>query len=1164
MLGKLTKGDLLRLLLVRAFGWLLGAAASLIAVSLVLLAIYLVFFNYPEHLEGWVEAEAEKMLGRPVQIESIYVDLPKLAFVIRGVAVEADDEGPPLLEIESLRARLRPTGFARLRLHLARLQLSGLIIRIEDHGEGRVELPARRRPELRSQPGAGFAFMADQIQVEEAAFVYNNQNIPWRLDASRVTAALDRKAANRYRGRVTYQRGVLRIKNHRPFESSLSARVALTGRDLHVEELSAEGDFFQGWAEGRVRLGSDPLVHLSLRVTSQVGPAALSLLGSRWLDAPEGRPATFQGTLAMGRGWHLLRGVAEMPEGRVAGLPVRGWKSAVLWDRSVFELQSAEGQVASGTSHLDFRQPLPVEGKTAQLRVRFEDIVLESLVEAMVGEPGPLASSVSGEAQLVLSRGDLSRLSGRVDLEARSAERPARVGLNLLATAILTDGTLTIESARFKTDTVTGRLSGVYPRTGAAALEVEIDAQDLAEADRLQQRIRTLFRRGNPARLIGVSGRGRARGRLVGRLPRMTFEGGFEGRDVGFRRVQWGSVEAAGSLSADILKFTRFVARNKDGALRGEGSFSLDGEATPADFHLAVRATHWPAPDVGRFFSIPLELRGRLSAEGELARQNNHLAGSVSGLVREGALQSVAFDLAEARARLRGQSIRFDPMSIHRGRAQLEGWMKINLQTRAIQGELQAQRFPLHSLGGRSPWTLAGEADGSIRLSGTLGQPELVLQASSQAVTLAGMPAGRARVAAELHGETLTTALTLRGEGIELEAHARTELSPQYPIDGRIRWEKTDLGPLIRALKPGLPESLRWTSSGEMTLAGRLAAPESLSARAHLKQARLEIANYRLRAAAPVTARLRGGVLHLDQVVLDGEASRLRVRGRLGLLQDATLDVEAEGSVELGLLESVYPTVAASGLVDLKARVEGRLERPSLSGHADFRGGALRLHGFPQALADLRGRLVFDNRTVRFSDLEARFGGAPVSISGSASLSGFRPDSFEVRARADGVRLRYPEGLIAILDAELSLAGTSGSSVLSGRVEVQDAVWSREYDLTTTMLGTRDTFDRLEDADVPLANIGLDIEIVTPGGVRVRNSRASVDARAELQLRGTLRRPALLGHAESQRGEVFFLGQRYNIVTGKVDFVDPTSIKPFFDLAAETRVRNYRVELRLS
>jgi translocation and assembly module TamB len=58
--------------------------------------------------------------------------------------------------------------------------------------------------------------------------------------------------------------------------------------------------------------------------------------------------------------------------------------------------------------------------------------------------------------------------------------------------------------------------------------------------------------------------------------------------------------------------------------------------------------------------------------------------------------------------------------------------------------------------------------------------------------------------------------------------------------------------------------------------------------------------------------------------------------------------------------------------------------------------------------------------------------------------------------------------------------------------------------------------------------------------------------------------PVLLGRSEASRGEIYFLGQRYDITSGKVDFVNPEKLEPFVDLTAETRVRSYRVELRLT
>jgi len=75
-------------------------------------------------------------------------------------------------------------------------------------------------------------------------------------------------------------------------------------------------------------------------------------------------------------------------------------------------------------------------------------------------------------------------------------------------------------------------------------------------------------------------------------------------------------------------------------------------------------------------------------------------------------------------------------------------------------------------------------------------------------------------------------------------------------------------------------------------------------------------------------------------------------------------------------------------------------------------------------------------------------------------------------------------------------------------------------------------------------------------------------ASADLNLRGTLDRPMVFGHAEISRGEVEFEGRRYLVTRGSLDFANAARIQPFFDIEAETRVRvpgqTYRVTMRMA
>ena len=96
----------------------------------------------------------------------------------------------------------------------------------------------------------------------------------------------------------------------------------------------------------------------------------------------------------------------------------------------------------------------------------------------------------------------------------------------------------------------------------------------------------------------------------------------------------------------------------------------------------------------------------------------------------------------------------------------------------------------------------------------------------------------------------------------------------------------------------------------------------------------------------------------------------------------------------------------------------------------------------------------------------------------------------------------------------------------------------------------------------------FDIKLTAPGTLRIDNDQARVVASADLNMRGTLDRPLLFGHAEIERGEVEFEGRRYLVTRGSLDFANASRIQPFFDIEAQTRVRvpgqTYQVTMRMA
>jgi hypothetical protein len=603
----------------------------------------------------------------------------------------------------------------------------------------------------------------------------------------------------------------------------------------------------------------------------------------------------------------------------------------------------------------------------------------------------------------------------------------------------------------------------------------------------------------------------------------------------------------------------------EDGTLRGTGELTL-GLETLSDWAVEGEVRTWPAVEIFELLQIPIPLEGKLSAQGKLSSRAGRRSGEAAASVTSGSLYAVAIDRAEANVKLQGQRVILEALSMARQEARVEGRLVFDRETRGIGGELVSRRLPIAVFGTES-LGLEGEMEASLELGGVLDQPEVVLEADIRKMVLSGTAVGDARLEARIEAGTARASLSVRGEAHELDGRSRTRLLPGYPTEGDLRWRRADIGPWLRSVPAGLPESLRFLSDGEASFTGRIDSLESFSAEAVMENILFEVGGYRLTSSSPMKAILRQGMVQIDELRLGGMDTRVTLAGELPL-REGDLDLVAKGSVDLDILEGFYPSLNSSGRVELSARARGKWERPSLSGFADISSGVVRVQEFPQALGDIRGRVSFDNRTIRFPSISARFGGAPVTLTGTLMLRGLRPDSFELGFVGQGLRLRYPEGLVATLNADLRMSGTTQSQLLSGRIDVGEAMWSREYDLATGILVSRDTegLGLLEEMDeeTPFSNLQFDVEVAMPGTLRIRNSRASVDAGAELQLRGTFSHPALLGRMEALRGELFLLGQRYKLVSGRVEFLDPSTVKPFFDIVAESRVRSYRVELRLT
>ena len=402
---------------------------------------------------------------------------------------------------------------------------------------------------------------------------------------------------------------------------------------------------------------------------------------------------------------------------------------------------------------------------------------------------------------------------------------------------------------------------------------------------------------------------------------------------------------------------------------------------------------------------------------------------------------------------------------------------------------------------------------------------------------------------------------------IFVSATGQVGMTEPYDADLSFRVANWSLDPYVRMFVPEWSLYTRAVLSGSTRIHGELGNWDHLGAEAVIEQADLGVFDYEVRNEGPIQLSLEKRKIGIDAFRLVGEGTSLELSGSADLAAD-DLAIDVNGNASVGILQGFLPDFRGSGAAAVEAQVQGPAARPVVSGGATLTDGRLRHLSLPHGLEEINGRVVFTPGEVRFYDVPGRMGGGPVTIGGRIGLEGFQPNELAVTLRGEGMQLRYPEGFRSQIDADLELTGDVANPVLSGNVNVLDAVLLDAFDLGDGLFGGglslgTETVAAVEESAMPLR---FDVEIVAPSTLRMTSNSIRAIASADLTYQGTLDQPTLFGTVEFESGETFIEGNRYRLNYGNIGFTNPEEIEPFIDIELETDHRvpgqTYRVTLR--
>ena len=1108
-------------------------------------------------LQRRLETGLSEALGGTARIGRIDVDWTALSATVGDVSIEVPAPGAPPLTAKLASGRVKLawsglTGIGGGQIHITELYASGAAFACS-----REWIEAWRPKEKK---GGAVDIRIDRLTIEDSAAVYSDARQRVTIAATGVSFRGDWSTSRRLLvGEASGSAAVSAPFFGRPWPATVRGGLRLGAGRLEIVGGNATGPGATAEINGTVLWGAGVSFTSEGRANADLAAVAPFLAGRLALAGSLSGPVRVVYTggtpvrVTMGASTTALRigpiktesatGDVTLRPGRldVANVDGRGY-----------------GGRFTGSVGLAFGNPMTLEtdlvGKGADL----------ARLIALAGKELPIASDADVTLKIVGDPGKTATWTGggtfdATPKEASAGRYPAR-GRGELRFA---DGRVRVTSDRLEMASAVLRFD-LESNLRASPPAVRLSLDGTTRSARQTQLATLAFMRALGVReprfsTDPVEGSGRVRTEIV-TGPRMRVDlaldlaqGSWSGQAFETAALDLGVDDAGVALRRlDVTRGGESVAARLrfDGRDAALGEIDVRGQSISIATILAQAGLSYPID--GR---LDLTLRGERDASG-LAAQGHATARNV--VVGREVLDSIEADVV-----IEGDLIVLDAVVVRGAGLDARGRVYYHIASR--QAEVEIERATIDVASNRTLAEAGLAAQGTVEARGGL---TVTKEGPSGHLSIAAshlfVDTGRTGVR-ELQLGDLSGHLGFSPRGIEVAVRADPDVA--WTFEAFLGW--SDRLPMSAVLyfddlvvgAGGVfGDSVDLRLKGQVQGEGELTDLRAMEINGAFDQVEVRLGPRALHAVEPFPVRLEAGRFVLGPTHFEGESARLELEGRGSL--DGEIHGAVKGELDLAVVSAVASDVRGSGPVSIDVALGGTLESPDLSGRIAIQDGRLRIIGYPQSLESIEARAVFEGQSLRVESFHAFQGGGEITASGSAEVKGLSLSSFHAIVDAVNVTATFPAGFKGTYQGHLTVDGTPKATTIAGRIDVVRGLYSKEFDLNV-LGGARREFEAESDSPIP-RNLFLDVDIVAPGNVWLRNDLAKLETSGELHLGGELARPEITGRLSLfPGGTVRFRNVDYTLEYGTLDLTDRKRINPYLDLRGRTRVEEYDIALHV-
>ena len=1159
-------------------------------------AWYMTTDSFQAFVRRHIVAALEKATGGRVELGTYHTIPFRLQVEVRGLTIHGTEPADqiPLAHVDRVVARIRIISLLETEFGFNSIVVEHPVIHLIVHSDGSTNLPEPKVQRSSSQTPVEqlFAFSIRHLEIRRGEFLWNDQRTPFDFDATNISSSMSYSfLRGRYESSLLLGRVETIYQDFTPLVWMAAVHFNLGKNDVDVSSLKWNSGRSHLDARGHIRDFRHPVVDANYSGTVDLAELA-AITRQRQLRAGY-LDLSGSGSWSAAKFSSDGKAAIKNLEWRDDQLTVHD--ASLSTDFSVNERQlkltKAQARLLGGsvtgdaeiTNWLTPQAPQVRNAKEKKneeqkglIRLRLKDISATAVATALSTHQYPLDRlNLTGAAD--------GTIEGRWTGSPRRAE--AEFFLNLVPPAKLQPGQVPVtatargayrpsadelELVQFDASTRSTQLHASGKLAASSALQLSGGTSDLGE---LQPLIVALH---GPNRLpvtlhgsmhfTGVASGKVSAPSLAGHLQIQDFDSIIPATDrAPEQEVHWDS------LAADIQLSPHAIAVRHASAVHGETSALFDmsaalsnGQFNPSDtFTANLNLQHADIAEVEALagYDYPVTGWANLTVQAAGTRAQPHAEGHVhinDAIAYGQPIHQFDSDLRWHQGQASLNNIRLDYYDAH-----ASGGATFDPATRIYRFNLTGQNFDLTRLPrlqtSRVP--VEGRVDFTAQGSGTPEAPAINAKILVRDLTLDRERAGNLNIEAATEGDLIHVTARSEFEHAQFTLEGTVRPRADYPVDATLRFDHLDLDSVFREYLNG-----RITGhsgmTGEIQLRGPLRKPRDLNVVANLEGFDVTIDEVKLRNQGPVRLSMDHEIVRLEQLHILGENTDFSAHGTAALAGGYDLDLAGEGHLNLQLVQTLNPSFTSSGLVDLTLAVTGPVSDPLLQGRVNISHGALAYADLPSGLSDMNGSLVFNKNRLQIETLTARSGGGLLTLTGGATTYQGQIN-FDFNVNAQDVRLRYPAGVSSTATADLRYYGTRDASTLSGDVTVTKLAITPGFDFAAYVAGSSQSVV-VPPATSPLYRVKLDVHVLTAPDLQMQTAIARLSGDADLHLRGTAAKPALLGRVEILEGEINFNGAKYRLERGEVLFQSPVSIRPVLDLQATTHVRDYDITVSVN